>query len=102
MTELSFYLQQNKVELFTCRDCVRRQYFFLYNRYQFLNKEAIAYTLVTILFPLHCCGCYSYVIKMNMLIVIVLINNETLCFELIINFREFFIASILTCLSFGL
>jgi len=38
----------------------------------------------------------------NRLIVIVLINNETLCFELKINFGEFFIASILSFLSFGL
>ena len=74
---------------------------FLYNRYQFLNKEAIEYPLAAILFPLHCFGRYWYVILMNRLIVIVLINNETLLLELKINFREFFIASILSFLSFG-
>ena len=103
MAELSFYLQQSKAELFACRDCIRRQCFFLYKHYQFLNKEAATeYPLVAILFLLHSFGCYSCVIKMNRLVVIVLINNETLRFELIINFREFFIASILSFLSFGL
>jgi len=102
MAEFSFYLQQSKVELFASRDCTYRQCLFRCNRYQFLNKEAIEYTLVVILLLLHCFGYYMYVMQKNRLIVIVLMNNETLCFELKINFREFFIASILSFLSFGL